>query len=96
MLENIKNGVFKGEKGDKGDNGKDGSNYILTEKTTYNSNNNLSKETYSYPFNYTIEPYKEMTLKNILSQTVSTTEQTGNDYKVQKNNFIKIEIKFGW
>lgn len=32
MLENIKNGVFKGEKGDKGDNGKDGSNYILTEK----------------------------------------------------------------
>ena len=29
MLENIKNGVFKGEKGDKGDNGKDGSNYIL-------------------------------------------------------------------
>lgn len=69
-------------------------NYILTEKITYNSNNNLSKETYSYPFNYTIEPYKEMTLKNILSQTVSTTEQTGNDYKVQKNNFIKIDSAY--
>ena len=50
MLENIKNGVFKGEKGDKGDNGKDGSNYILTEKDKKEIAALINKSTYGLPY----------------------------------------------
>lgn len=67
MLENIKNGVFKGEKGDKGDNGKDGSNYILTEKDKKEIAALINKSTYGLPYTRRVSGENTLTLTDSLA-----------------------------
>lgn len=65
-----------------------------TEKEVKNSNGKITTETYTFPFNYNVEPYSDMVINNILSPIVSQTEYNGNGSKTIKNNYVKINSKF--
>lgn len=107
MLENIKNGVFKGEKGDKGDNGKDGSNYILTEKDKKEIAALINKRTYGLPYTRRVSGENTLTLTDSLAMpfngftvygktsvtgSYGGTEEPASSVKISGVSSVKIGI----